>query len=134
MNWTKTILAGVAAGFVTSLVNYLLHGVIMADTYVRYSDVFSQEQASPLFFFAVAIAIGIFFAILFAKTRDCWAEGAKGGMVYGFWLGMVAFFGNFYDPLVIDGFPYYLAWCHGGINLIIAVVGGVVVGLIIKRA
>ena len=134
MNWTKTIIAGAVAGFIVSLVNYLLHGVIMADTYRRYSDVFSQEQASPVFFIGVSIVIGIFFAILFAKTRECWAAGAKGGMVYGFWLGMVAFFAGFYNPLVIDGFPYYLSWCHGGINLIGSVVGGAVVGLMIKRA
>jgi phosphotransferase system glucose/maltose/N-acetylglucosamine-specific IIC component len=133
MNWTKILGGGVVAGVVVSLVNYLLHGVIMSDTYERYSSVFSQEQANPIWFFVVAIAIAIFFTILFAKTRDCWAEGAKGGITYGFWLGMVAFFGNFYDPLVIDGFPYYLAWCHGGISLIGFLVGGAIVGLIIKR-
>ena len=134
MNWTKTVIAGAAGGFVVSLVNYLLHGVIMADTYRQYSEAFSQTEASPVSFIAVAITIGVFFAILFAKTRDSWAEGAAGGMTYGFWVGMVAFFGNFYDPLVIDGFPYYLAWCHGGIGVIGAVVGGAVVGLIIKRS
>jgi len=133
MNWAKVVGVGAVAGFVVSLVNYLLHGVIMGATYEEYSEVFAQEQASPLKFIVVAIAIGIFFTILFAKTRDCWAAGAKGGMVYGFWLGMVAFFANFYDPLVIEGFPYYLAWCHGGIGLIGAVIGGAIAGLLIKR-
>ena len=47
---------------------------------------------------------------------------------------MAIVFGNFYNPLVIDGFPYYLAWCHGGITLIGSVVGGAVVGLMIKRS
>ncbi len=133
MNWTKILGGGLAAGVVVSLVDYLLHGVIMADTYVKYSAVFSQEQANPIWFFVVSIVIAVFFTILFAKTRDCWAAGAKGGMAFGFWLGMVAFVANFYDPLVIDGFPYYLAWCHGGIGLIGAVVGGAIVGVIIKR-
>ena len=133
MNWTKIVGGGVVAGIAVSLVNYLLHGRIMADTYAKHANVFSQEPANPVWFFVVAIVIAIFFTILFAKTRSCWAEGAKGGMVYGFWLGMVAFFGNFYYPLVIDGFPYHLAWCHGGIDLIGAIVGGAVIGLIIKR-
>jgi hypothetical protein len=133
MKWSKIAVGGLVAGIVVSLVNYLLHGVIMAGAYTKYSSVFSQQQANPVWFFVVAIAIAFFFTILFAKTRECWAQGAKGGMVYGFWLGMVAFFGNFYYPLVIDGFPYHLAWCHGGIDLIVAVVGGAVVGLIIKR-
>ena len=133
MNWTKIIGGGVVAGIAVSLVDWLLHGVVMADAYKKYSDVFSQEAANPVWFFVVAITVGIFFTILFAKTRSCWAEGAKGGMVYGFWVGMLAFFINFYDPLVIDGFPYHLAWCHGGIGLIGIVVGGAVIGLIIKR-
>ena len=133
MNWTKIFGGGVAAGIAVSLVDYLLHGVIMAATYEKYSDVFSQEPANPVWFFVVTITIGIFFTIVFAKTRNCWAEGVKGGMVYGFWIGMIAFFTNFYDPLVIAGFPYYLAWCHGGIGLIGIVVGGAVIGLIIKR-
>ena len=132
MSWSRILGSGVVAGIVVALVNYVLHGIIMADTYTRYSDTFSQEPANPVWFFVVAIAIAIFFTILFAKTRQCWAAGARGGVTYGFWLGMVAFFANFYDPLVIAGFPYYLAWCHGGIGLIGAVVGGAVIGLIYK--
>ncbi len=133
MNWTKILGAGLIGGIVVALVNYVLHGIIMADSYKKYSDAFSQVPANPVWFFVVAIAIAIFFAILFTKTRSCWAEGAKGGMVFGFWIGMVAFFANFYDPLVINGFPYHLAWCHGGIGVIGAVIGGAVIGLIIKR-
>ena len=133
MDWTKILGAGLVAGIVINLVDWVLHGFIMADTYRKYSDTFSQEEANPIWFFVVAIAAAIFLAILFAKTRDCWAEGAKGGMTYGFWLGMVLFFGNFYYPLVIGGFPYFLAWCWGGIGLIDAIVGGAIIGLMIKK-
>ena len=133
MNWTKILSAGLVAGIVVNLVDWVLHGRIMAGTYETYSDVFSQEPGNPVWFFVAAICVAIFFAVLFAKTRECWAAGAKGGLTYGFWLGMVAFFGNFYYPLVIDGFPYFLAWCWGGIGLIGSIVGGAVVGLMIKR-
>ena len=133
MNWSKVLLAGVVAGVVKNLADWVMHGFIMGATYTRYPEVFTQEATSPIWFFVVAISVGIFFAILFAKTRECWADGIKGGMTYGFWVGMVAFFGNFYTAIVIDGFPYYLGWCWGGIGLIGAVIGGAVVGLIIKR-
>jgi len=133
MSWGKTILAGVIGGFVVSVVDYFLHGVVMARTYATY-PVFSQEQANPVWFILIAIVIGIFAAVLFAKTRSCWAEGWKGGLTYGFWLGMVAFFANFYFPLVLAGFPYYLGWCWGGINVIEGLIGGAVLGLIYKQA
>jgi hypothetical protein len=133
MNWTKIVGAGVVAGIVINLVDFVLHGLVMADTYRKYSDVFSQEQANPIWFFVVAIVMATLISILFAKTRDAWADGAKGGMTYGFWLGLIAFSSYFYNPLVIDGYPYYLAWCQGGITLIGVVIGGAVIGLMIKR-
>ena len=133
MSWTKVLGAGIVAGIVVNLVNWVLHGGILGATYGKYPDVFTQTETNPIWFFVVAIAIAIFFTALFAKTRECWAAGARGGMTYGFWLGLVAFFSGFYNPLVIDGFPYFLAWCWGGVNLIGGVVGGTVIGLIIKR-
>ena len=133
MNWTRILGAGLVGGIVVNLVDFVQHGLIMNATYKKYSDVFTQEQANPVWFFVISIVVAIFFSILFAKTRECWAAGVKGGVTYGFWIGMVAFFGNFYFPLVIDGFPYHLAWCWGGIGVIDAVIGGAVVSLIIKR-
>lgn len=72
------------------------------------------------------------FAIIFGKTRQCWPAGLKGGAIFGFWIGLIAFFSFFYDPLVLEGYPYYLAWCQGGIAVISAVIGGAVVGAIVK--
>lgn len=134
MNWSKVLLAGVLAGIATWVADFVMHGILLADTYVKYSDVFTQEQASPFSFLAISLSIGITAAILFGKTRDSWAPGPKGGATYGFFLGLVAFFTPFYNSLVIDGWPYYLSWCHGGINVIDGVVGGLVLGLVYKQA
>lgn len=131
MNWGRVLIAGVVAGIVVNLVDFVLHGMIMSSTYTEYS-VFTQEQANPLWFFVIAILIGIFATALFAKTRDCWAEGIKGGLTYGFFLGLVFFFQPFYNPLVLEGFPYYLSWCWGGINMIDALVFGLVIGGLYK--
>jgi hypothetical protein len=34
---------------------------------------------------------------------------------------------------VIGGFPYHLAWCWGGINVVDGLLGGAVMGAIIRR-
>lgn len=133
MNWTRVLLGGVAAGVVVNLADFVMHGQIMANTYKRYDTVFSQTAANPAYFFAASILIGIFVAMLFGKTRGAWAAGLKGGATFGFFFGMATFFMNFYSPLVIADFPYYLAWCWGGIGLIGSVIGGAVLGAIIPR-
>ncbi|MBP9826600.1 MAG: hypothetical protein KBF21_20395 [Thermoanaerobaculia bacterium] len=133
MNWTRIVLGGVVAGIVTNLVGFVMHGILLADTYKRYSEVFTQTEANPAKFFAVSIALSLGVAILFARTRPSWAAGWKGGATFGLFFGCAQLFVNFYNPLVIAGFPYYLGWCWGGIEVILGVVRGAVLGALIPR-
>lgn len=132
MNWTKVVIAGLVGGIVMNLADYVMHGFILAETYAKYDTVFSQEPANPLHFFLVAICVGIAAAMLFAKTRTCWASGIKGGVIFGCFLGLFSFFNPFYSSLVIDGWPYFLSWCQGGAAFIAAVVLGAVLGALYK--
>jgi hypothetical protein len=132
MNWTRVVLAGLAAGIVTNVADFVMHGNIMAATYARYPQVFTQTPSNPLWFTFIGVCIGIAAAILFAKTRGSWAAGVAGGVAFGFFLGLVGFWPGFYNPLVLDGFPYYLAWCWGGITMIDSLLAGAVLGAIIK--
>lgn len=133
MNWMKALVAGVAGGIVVTVVNFVIHGFIMANTYLKYPIFAVQEPANPVHFPLVAIFIAIPAAVLFAKTRNAWPSGLMGGLSCGFWIGMVAFFMQFYHPMVLEGFPYYLAWCWGGINLIGFLVLGAVMGILYKK-
>jgi hypothetical protein len=131
MNWTKAIISGVVGGVVLTLADWIMHGKIMANTYKNY-EVFTQEEAGVAYFFLVGIVIGIVSAIFFARTRGSWPAGIKGGVTFGLFLGCVLFFRSFYNPLVLEGFPYYLSWCWGGINLIGSVILGAVLGAMYK--
>lgn len=133
MNWSKALVGGIVAGLALTLVEFVMHGMIMSSTYQKYPDVFRQD-AGPAYFVFVAVCMGIAIAILFAKTRACWADGAKGGATYGFFAGLIGFFSFFYNPLVFDGYPYYLAWCQGTITLFAMIIVGVVLGLMIKKS
>ncbi len=132
MNYPRVLLGGVVGGIVVWLVDFVLHTVIMGPTYLRY-PVFTQEQASPFAFLVVEVALAVTAALLFGKTRNSWGEGAAGGATFGFYLGLVHFFMHFYDPLIFEGFPYYLSWCWGGIYMIDSVILGVVLGLLYKK-
>lgn len=129
MNWTKIILSGLAGGIAMNVADFINHGLIMGSAYGKY-PAFSHEPANPLFFTLIAVCIGLTAALLFDRTRGAWAAGWAGGLTFGAFAGLVVFFQPFYSALVINGFPYHMAWCWGGINWIGMVVAGLVMGLI----
>jgi len=131
MNWTRALVAGIVGGIVVSIANFVMHGIIMQATYMKY-PVFTREEANPLWFFVVAIFIALPAAVVFSRTRSIWGKGIAGGLSFGFWIGLIAFFREFYNPLVLEGYPYYLGWCQGGIALIGFLVLGVVLALMVK--
>ncbi len=132
MNWNKALIIGVAGGIVLWLYNFVMHGMVMAETYMG-NAVFRQD-GNPAWFLAVEAGMAFGGALLFVKTRAAWADGPKGGIMFGSFMGLVAFFAMFTYPLVISAFPYYLAWCWGGIAVIGWMLYGAVAGLIHKQA
>jgi hypothetical protein len=132
MNWMRIAVAGVAAGVVTWISDFVQHGLILGPTYMRLDEVFTQTAANPFWFLLISVVITFMAALLFARTRGSWAPGWKGGLTFGFFLGLVIFFQRFFDPLVIEGFPYYLSWCQGGVSMINSLLAGTVIGAIVK--
>ena len=116
------------------LTSFVLHGLAMASTYMKYPDLFTQEATNPLLFLGVEILIAVPAAVIFTKTRTAWSAGIGGGVTFGFWLGLVGSFAHLFNPLVMKGFPTYLGWYWVGISMIVSVVLGVVFGLMIKKS
>lgn len=132
MNYARVLLAGLAGGIVIWLADFVMHGIMLGPTYTRY-PVFTQEAASPFSFLLVEVFLALTAALLFAKTRDSWGAGWAGGANFGVYLGLVRFFMHFFSPLTLEGFPYYLSWCWGGITLIDGVILGAILGVLYKR-
>jgi len=134
MNWSKAIIAGVVGGIVMTIADFVMHVLILGNTYMKYAEVFRQDDAGIHYFFFVGIMVAIMAAILFGKTRSAWADGIMGGITFGFFVGLILFFSRFYQSLTLEGFPYYLNWCTGGTALIAFVILGAVLGLMMKKA
>ena len=132
MNWGKVLLTGAVGGVVVWLYSFVMHGIIMSSTYAKYTTLFIQGEGNPFWFLLVAACMSTALAMIFAKTRSSWAEGIKGGLTFGAFAGLVGFFAQFYAPLIFNGFPYYLAWCWGGIDLLGWTIFGAVASFIIK--
>ena len=131
MNWSKIAIAGVVGGVVHTLANWVMH-MTLNNAYMSRPEVFRQDNAGVHWFFVIGVLVGVTACALFAKTRSAWGDGFMGGAGFGFCLGLVMFFQQFYPTLVIEGFPYHLSWCWGGINVIGGVILGTVLGSIYK--
>ncbi len=131
MNWNKILTIGVGGGFILWLYNFVMHGMVMGNTYLKYS--LFRQDGNPLWFLLVFVLTAVFAAMLFIKTRKAWGAGPKGGATFGFWMGLISYFPMFISPLTISGFPYYLAWCWGAISLIGWVILGAVAGWFVKK-
>ena len=133
MQWSKAVTAGVAGGVASAVYGFVMHGMIMENTYRKYApEVFRADNANMMWFIILPILLGLAGAIIFAKTRSAWDAGPKGGAMFGFWFGLIGFIANFYSPLIYSGYPYFLTWCTGGILLIEWIIVGAVYGAVYK--
>ena len=123
MKLSKVLLTGIVGGAVVWVYYFLTHGLILADTYMKHS-VFITESANPIWFVFNTVLVALAGALLFAKTRGSWAEGIKGGLTFGFFVGLVLFFYQFLNSFLLE-------W--GGIELIGWLVFGLVAGILYKN-
>ncbi len=135
MNWGRAVVAGLVAGIVQNIVNFVLHGLVLGGTYEG-EAAFVQEEDPAVFvwFTLVALVIGVVAALFFASSRQSWQAGPRGGLHFGILLGAVVGFQQFYLTLVISDFPYNVAWIWLAVEIISFGVGGIVLGALVKRA
>ncbi len=127
MQLNKALTAGAVGGIVMAIYDYLVHGMLLAGQYQAIEG-FKQgeELGAPFWFPVVTIVMGLVAGILFAKTRGSWESGAKGGMMFGLWIGLLGGFAAFFSPLMIKGFPYAMAWY----SLVVQVIGWMIYGAV----
>ncbi len=137
MNWGRAIGAGLAAGFVQNIANFVMHGLVLGGMYLD-QPAFVQEPDSMamqvVWFLVIALVLGVVASLLFASSRQSWQPGAKGGLHFGVLLGTVVGFQQFYLTLVVNDFPYHVAWLWLAVDVISFGIGGMVLGAVYKRA
>lgn len=137
MNWGRAIGAGLAAGFVQNIANFVMHGLVLGGMYLD-QPAFVQEPENMamqiVWFLVIALVLGVVASLMFASSRESWQPGAKGGLHFGVLLGTAIGFQQFYLTLVVNDFPYHVAWIWLGVDIISFGVGGMVLGAVYKRA
>ncbi len=137
MNWGRAIGAGLAAGFVQNIANFVMHGLVLGGMYLD-QPAFVQEPENMamqiVWFLVIALVLGVVASLLFASSRQSWQPGVKGGLHFGVLLGAVVGFQQFYLTLVVNDFPYHVAWLWLAVDVISFGIGGMVLGAVYKRA
>jgi hypothetical protein len=137
MNWGRAIGAGLAAGFVQNIANFVMHGLVLGGMYLD-QPAFVQEPENMamqiVWFLVIALVLGVVASLLFASSRQSWQPGMKGGLHFGVLLGAVVGFQQFYLTLVVNDFPYHVAWLWLAVDVISFGIGGMVLGAVYKRA
>ncbi|OUR64285.1 hypothetical protein A9Q79_07550 [Methylophaga sp. 42_25_T18] len=127
----QTILATIAVFIAWSALDFVIHGLLLADTYQATAHLWrpEEEMKMPLmslvtFIFASGF-VGIYSYFINAKSM---ATAIKYGIVFGLTTGVSMGFGSYsYMPIPLD---LAITWFIG--NLVEVSIAGAIIGLIIK--
>ena len=129
----KKILIGTAVVFVAvSVLDYLIHGVMLQSAYEATKDVWRPDMESKMWIFSVVSLVGsFFFSFIYSKGYEGKgiAEGARYGLYVGIWMSI----GMAYGTYAMIAIPYSMAiqWFLYGI--IEYVIGGVLLAMVFGK-
>jgi hypothetical protein len=128
----KVILSVVAVFVAWSVLDFVIHAVILGPSYVATASLWRpmNEMKMALMYFTVLIAVVAFvliYSLFFARKGP--STGLKYGLLFGLAMGVPMGYGS-YSVMPI---PYWMAftWCFG--SLVEGTVGGVIVGWILRE-
>ncbi|HWU37389.1 MAG TPA: hypothetical protein VN203_07025 [Candidatus Acidoferrum sp.] len=129
----KKIILSVLAVFVAwSVMDSVIHGVILGPSYAATASPWRPmaEMKMALMYFTVliaALAFVLIYSVFFARKGP--STGVKYGLLFGLATGVPMGYGS-YSVMPI---PYWMAftWCFG--SVVEAILGGVIVGWIIRE-
>ena len=131
MNWKNFSITFVVVYILGGILNFVIHGVFLTETYQALSAVWRPEMDSLMWVQAVtALFLSFFFIYIFAKGREGkgWMEGLRYGLVIWAFLSIPSIYGQYMAYPI----PYSLVlkWLFS--DLIVMVILGITVSLLYK--
>ncbi len=132
MNVKRFIIAAVAVFISFQIMDYIIHGVILMETYDSLEGVWREDMDSFMWIMMVTSAV---FAFLFAFifTRGYQGKGIGEGIRYGLIIGLLMMVVGMFNQYAVYPLPLSLViqWFIYGI--IEYIVGGVILALIYRE-
>ena len=134
MNVKKLMLATLAVGVVTIILDFIVHGQVLQGMY--YSKLTNLFRAdAPM----AGLIVGDFVAALvfvwvYARVYDSFGGGPKGGATYGLYAGVLVNFPTWiFMHMLFVGFPYGLSWVWTIYGIVASAILGAVAGATYKK-
>jgi len=127
----RIILAGIAVYACWFIMDYIIHNVILMETYAATSQFWRPEAEMKMGLMTVVGLISAFtFVLIYARLVS--EKSMRNGIIYGGLFGVSAGVGMGYGMYAVMPIPYILAitWFLG--SIVEYVVAGIVLSLIVK--
>ena len=105
----KKVLVGAVVVFVIlEVLDFLIHGVILAPVYVATKDIWRPDMMDKMWImYIVTLVTSFFFALIFSKGYE--GKGIVEGVRYGLYMGVMMGVGMAYGTYAMIAIPYSLA-------------------------
>jgi hypothetical protein len=133
MNWKNFFIAFIVIYIVGGLLNFLIHGIVLAATYQSITDVWRPDMDRLMWLqWITPIFLTFFFIYVFAKGNE--GKGIVEGLRYG--LIIWAFFSipSIYGQYMVYPLPYSLVLKWLIADLVVFIVLGILVSILYKPA
>jgi hypothetical protein len=133
MNWKNFFIAFVVIYILGGILNYLIHNVLLMETYQELSHLWRSDMDRLMWLQMVTpIFLTFFFIYIFAKGRE--GKGVMEGLRYGLIIWAFLSIPSIYGQYMIYPLPYSLVLQWLIYDLIVLVILGITVSLIYKPA
>jgi len=133
MNVKKLLLSTVVVGVVLNVLDFVVHGQILAGTYARLSGLFRSDAPLPFLVLGDFVA-ALVFVWVYDRVYGSFGGGPKGGATYGLYAGVLVNFPTWiFMNLLLVGFPYSLSWIWTIYGVIAALIAGAAAGVTYKK-
>ena len=126
MSIKKWLIIGIVVGIVGIMFDVIVHGILLAGYYTQAPF---RQDTSLAWMTVSNILAGLVFAWAYLKVAGSFAPGVSGGAMMGLIAGVLVNFPSaIVLNLVIQGFPYALAWSWVASGIVFYVVAGAIAG------
>lgn len=134
MNVKKLLLATLAVGVVWNVLDFLVHGQVLAGVFYSKLPSLFRTEMNPAFFVLGDFVGALVFVWVYDRVYGSFGGGPKGGATYGLYGGILVNFPTWmFMYLVFAGFPYALAWVWTIYGIVAGVIAGAVAGATYKK-
>ena len=131
MNWKNFFIAFVVIYIVGGLLNFLIHGLLLAETYTAISEVWRPDMDKYMWIqWITPLFLTFFFIYIFAKGYE--GKGIMEGLRFGLVIWAFMSIPHIYGQFMVYPLPYSLVLQWVFADLVVFLVLGILVSLLYK--